>query len=164
MYSQIKGTGVIVVQKFFITDGLKVSIICDYLDTITPQDAASNPRLWRKICGSPGNHSYGQNIGHNKTSDWGKLMAKHLNIAAWNTYTGHCFRRTGATQCADNGATTIQLMRRGNWKSPTVAEGYVADTNTGNMTIAGMLELQPATDPDAGHASNKKRSSSPTST
>lgn len=71
-------------------------------------------------------------------------------------------------QVLPNARTTVLppsnlLMRRGNWKSPTVAEGYVADTNTGSMTIAAMLELKPAPDPDAGHASNKKRSSSPTS-
>ena len=55
-------------------------------------------------------------------------------------------------------------MRRGNWRSPTVAEGYVAETNTGNMTIAAMLELLPPptrVDVDAPQA--KKRCDSPIS-
>ena len=136
-----KGTGTIKIQKFFITDEFKVKVISEYVATIEPEERIGNPHLWRKICGPDRAHRFGQNIGHNTTSEWGKVMARRLGIDDWEKYTGHCFRRTGATQIADNGASIIQIMQRGNWRSSTVAEGYVAESNSGNMTIAGLLEL-----------------------
>lgn len=45
-------------------------------------------------------------------------------------YTGHCFRRNSATLLVNNCADIHQLKRYGDWKSSTVAEGYVDDCLT----------------------------------
>ena len=43
-------------------------------------------------------------------------------------FTGHAFRRTSATLCADSGASLIDLKRIGRWKSDSVATGYIEES------------------------------------
>ncbi|KAJ8913120.1 hypothetical protein NQ315_006038 [Exocentrus adspersus] len=43
-------------------------------------------------------------------------------------YTGHCFRRTGATLVVDAGGDILSLKRAGGWKSSEIAMSYVDDS------------------------------------
>ena len=43
-------------------------------------------------------------------------------------YTGHAFRRSAATNLADAGVSFVNLKRHGQWKSDSVAEGYIANS------------------------------------
>ncbi|CAH2209166.1 jg23352, partial [Pararge aegeria aegeria] len=66
-----------------------------------------------------------QNIGINTFGSMPKIVAKYLNLANPESYTGHTFRRTSATLLADSGADLLTKKRHGGWKSNSVAEGYV---------------------------------------
>ena len=52
-------------------------------------------------------------------------------IAWWNDlpnaelYTIHSFRRTAASKMAENGATILEIMLAGGWKSDKIARTYV---------------------------------------
>jgi hypothetical protein len=41
------------------------------------------------------------------------------------SYTDHCLRRSSATILVDSGANITALKRHGEWRSTTVAEGYI---------------------------------------
>ncbi|KAJ8912718.1 hypothetical protein NQ315_012272 [Exocentrus adspersus] len=43
-------------------------------------------------------------------------------------YTGHCFRRTGATMVVDAGGDILSLKHAGGWKSSEIAMSYVDDS------------------------------------
>jgi len=43
-------------------------------------------------------------------------------------YTTHCFRRSAATNLADAGVSFVNLKRHGQWKSDSVAESYIANS------------------------------------
>ena len=43
-------------------------------------------------------------------------------------YTGHAFRHSAATNLADAGVSFVNLKRHGQWKSDSVAEGYIANS------------------------------------
>ena len=43
-------------------------------------------------------------------------------------YTVHAFRRSAATNLADAGVSFVNLKRHGQWKSDSVAEGYIANS------------------------------------
>ena len=43
-------------------------------------------------------------------------------------YTSHAFRRSAATNLADNGVSFVNLKRHGQWKSDAVVKGYIANS------------------------------------
>jgi len=43
-------------------------------------------------------------------------------------YTTHCFCRSAATNLADAGVSFVNLKRHGQWKSDSVAESYIANS------------------------------------
>ena len=45
----------------------------------------------------------------------GKEVAKELGLEHPDTYTGHCFRRSSATEAANKGATSVDLKRHFGW-------------------------------------------------
>ncbi|KAJ8669364.1 hypothetical protein QAD02_000623 [Eretmocerus hayati] len=69
-----------------------------------------------------------QRIGINKIGAVPQKVADWLGLDNSYLYTGHSFRRTSATLLANAGASITELKRHGGWKSPAVAEGYVADS------------------------------------
>lgn len=80
-----------------------------------------------------------QPMGKHKIEDVGKEIANFLKLDNPNTYTSHCFRRTGATMAADAGATTTQLKRAFGWKAESTAMRYVNNTDSGALEIARMI-------------------------
>lgn len=64
-----------------------------------------------------------QVIGRNKISEIPQAIASYLNLPNSKLYTGHCFRRTGATLLANSGASTTMLKQLGGWKSTGIAQG-----------------------------------------
>ncbi|XP_071553455.1 uncharacterized protein [Temnothorax nylanderi] len=69
-----------------------------------------------------------QVIGKNKIGETPQIIAAYLNLENPKQYTGHCFRRTGATLLSNSGASTTMLKQLGGWKSITVAQGYVENS------------------------------------
>jgi hypothetical protein len=81
-------------------------------------------------------------IGQNTFPTYPKKVAEFLGLSDPETYTGHCWRATSATVLADNGASQITLKRAGNWKSDTVAEGYIRNSKIQKTTTASILSGQ----------------------
>ncbi|XP_071629088.1 uncharacterized protein [Temnothorax longispinosus] len=69
-----------------------------------------------------------QVIGKNKIGETPQIIAAYLNLENPKQYTGHCFRRTGATLLSNSGASTTMLKQLGGWKSITIAQGYVENS------------------------------------
>ena len=51
----------------------------------------------------------GRNIGHNTTAKAGIRIATRLGLQNPELYTGHTFRRTAATLCAESGMTLPEI-------------------------------------------------------
>lgn len=69
-----------------------------------------------------------QVVGRNTIGSWPSKIAKCLNLAEPQLYTGHAFRRSSATFLANKGVDVLGLKRHGGWRSSSVAEGYVEDS------------------------------------
>ena len=52
---------------------------------------------------------------------------------------GHCFRRTSATWMADNGASTVQLKTKFNWRSEAMANEYVENSTRHQVQAAKLI-------------------------
>ena len=68
-----------------------------------------------------------QKSGENLVKNLHKDACKMLNISS-KKYTTHCWRRSAATNLADRGVSFINLKRHGQWKSDSVVEGYIANS------------------------------------
>ena len=64
-------------------------------------------------------------VGKNSLAMIPLRIATTLKLNNPKAYTGHALRRTATTWLADEGCSTMDLMRFGRWKSYTVARGYV---------------------------------------
>ncbi|XP_046615650.1 UTP--glucose-1-phosphate uridylyltransferase isoform X1 [Neodiprion virginianus] len=69
-----------------------------------------------------------QPLGKNKFGSMPKEIAKFLQLADPEQYTGHAFRRSSATLCADRGFTITDFTSLGGWTSSTIAESYIKDS------------------------------------
>jgi hypothetical protein len=71
---------------------------------------------------------YKQVVGINKIGEQPKIIAQYLKLPNPELFTGHCFRRTGATILADAGGDTLTVKNFGGWKSTQVMETYVEES------------------------------------
>jgi integrase len=116
---------------YFVVKGDDTKFIDIYMKCIPLDDRKG--RFFRKILNGKGTN---RNIGKNTISSFPKIIAEALNLENKDGYTGHCFRRTGATLLADGGADKIVLKRAGRWKSDTVCEGYVEESIDSKLQIS----------------------------
>jgi len=68
-----------------------------------------------------------QNTGYIKVSNMIKKACSILGLDP-KGYTGHCMWRSAATNLADNGVSFVNLKRHGQWRSDSVVEGYIANS------------------------------------
>jgi len=107
-----------------ITGSFEVQILDDYLDCFPKEDC----RVW---CYLKASESGGFEaltkcpIGKNSLGKFGKLIAKMLGKKNWDSYTGHCWRRTAATICAEAGLTIPEIKNVTGHRSDTVVQGYI---------------------------------------
>ena len=84
-------------------------------------------------------------IGQKTVAKVPSLIAKFLKLNSPEAYTGHAFRRTGATAAVNNGADLLTLKGVGDWKSDSVAQGYIADSDVLRRKRAACVQgLPPA--------------------
>lgn len=69
----------------------------------------------------------------------GKRIAELLDLPEPEKYTSHCFRRSAATQLAEEGATESEIRIAGNWKSNEAAMGYIQDSDKMKRNVSHML-------------------------
>ena len=67
-------------------------------------------------------------VGEKKLSSFPKLIAQYLGLPNASRYTGHCFRRSSATNLAENGATDQQMTKFCRWSSSKMAAYYTSNT------------------------------------
>ena len=67
-------------------------------------------------------------MGKNKISEIPKVIALYLNLDDADCYTGHCFRRTGATLLSNSGANLVDVKSLGGWRSDAVVQGYIENS------------------------------------
>lgn len=80
-----------------------------------------------------------QPVGKNTIGGICKKIALFLGLENPSLYTGHCFRRSAATQLADSGGDITMLKRLGGWKSTSVTEGYIDDSMCSKNKISRLL-------------------------
>lgn len=77
-----------------------------------------------------------QKVGINKLGNQPKVIAEFLKLPNADLYTGHCFRRSGATILADAGCDTLTVKNFGGWKSTAVMETYIEHSLSKKKEIA----------------------------
>lgn len=88
-----------------------------------------------------------QRIGINKFGAMGKEIATFLKLPDSNLYTGHCFRRSSATLLVDAGGDITTLKRHGGWRSTSVAEGYIDNSQKNKADTANKIYNSITTQP-----------------
>ena len=64
-------------------------------------------------------------VGKNTIATYGIRFAALLNLPNPQLYTGHTFRRSGASLLADAGASENDIQKFLNHKNPTTSRGYI---------------------------------------
>lgn len=80
-----------------------------------------------------------QPVGIHKVGGVPAVVAKYLGLENSSSYTGHCFRRTSASLLANAGASMEGIKRHGGWRSSSVAEGYIEDSESTKITTANKI-------------------------
>jgi len=132
-----KRTGPKMESKFYITEKIQVDLVKSYIAKF-PVDARVG-RFFRKI-DAEGKGTQ-QKIGINKVASYPCQIAEFLGLTTPELYTGHCFRRSGATLLANSGCSVLELKQAGNWRSSTVAETYVANSDSAKLNIAKRMKV-----------------------
>lgn len=98
-------------------------MIREYLK-MRPSNAKTNRLFlqWRK------GKCVNQVMGKHSIAKIPKEVATFLKLPEPQTYTGHSYRRSGATMAADAGFSITELKRLGGWKSDKVCEGYIQES------------------------------------
>ena len=94
------------------------------------------------------------NMGVNNIRSIARKAATQLGYDAElsKKFTGHAWRRSAATNLADEGVTLTNLKRHGQWQSEKVVEGYMANSKPLREERKNLLlpkELRPEKDTDA---------------
>lgn len=80
-----------------------------------------------------------QVVGVHKIAGVPSVVAKYLKLDNPLSYTGHCFRRSSATLLANAGGSMENIMRHGGWRSVSVAEGYVEQSEATKLNVAKQI-------------------------
>lgn len=81
-----------------------------------------------------------QPLGKRTLSQSGVKVAEFLELESPELYTGHCWRRSGASNAAHSGATIEQLRMLGRWRSESVARGYVESSDKSILKNADLMQ------------------------
>lgn len=77
-------------------------------------------------------------------------IATYLKLENAVGFTGHSFRRTSATLFANAGATSIDLKNHMNWKSDSVVQRYVNQSNEQKLKMSSRLNDQSGNSSNSG--------------
>jgi len=69
-----------------------------------------------------------QTVVKEQLGEFGKRIATMLGLENAANFTGHCWRRTATTFCAESGLTIPQMKQVTGHKSDTVVQGYIDRT------------------------------------
>jgi len=102
-FYRAKNSGVKVISECNIRGEHEVQAIDDYLACFTTDQRKGKFFKVLKLGQNGTITAQNKNVGKNTLPKYGKLIARWLGKDDWESYTGHCFRRTAATFAADHG-------------------------------------------------------------
>jgi integrase len=121
--------------KFFISDPLQVEILDLYFNS---NGSLPKEQFLRRT----GKNGRGKQVlGKNAISGCPAFIAQWLGIKTFKKYTGHMFRRLGATLVVDGGGSILQLKEAGGWSSDAIAESYVAQSSVSKTAVAHSFHI-----------------------
>jgi len=68
-----------------------------------------------------------------------RKMAEFLKLPNAKDFTGHAFRRSAATILANQGAGLVLIKQAGGWRSDSVAQRYIAESDVPKKEIANLI-------------------------
>lgn len=86
-----------------------------------------------------------QCVGINTFGKIPSEIAAYLRLPNPERYTGHSFRRSSATFLADTGEEITNIKRLGGWKSTSVAEGYIEESEKQRENLCNKILNAPST-------------------
>ncbi|KAJ8914726.1 hypothetical protein NQ315_017436 [Exocentrus adspersus] len=86
-----------------------------------------------------------QCIGINSIGKIPSEIAAYLGLPNPERYTGHIFRRSSATFLADSGEEITNIKRLGIWKSTSVAESYIEESEKQRENLSNKILTNPST-------------------
>ena len=107
-----------------------------YLNKVNTQLDKFAGRVW--YTGTKNSHLKKQGMGRNSLYEIPHLMAKIFNMPE-DDYTFHSFRRTAATNAADAGSTTEQLVDFFGWKNGSMCQEYISSSKHAIKGMASKL-------------------------
>ena len=81
-----------------------------------------------------------QPVGINTMGKIPRFIASYLKLSNVDAFSGHSFRRTSATLLSEQGVSLVELKQHGRWKSSTVAERYVNNTDVAKKKASNLLQ------------------------
>ena len=120
-----------VTTKFMVV-GVYAHVLAMYLDKVNNQLEKYKGRVW--YTGKKSDSLSNQHMGKNSISKIPHEIASLLNLPDPARYTFHSFRRTSATNAADAGATTEQLVDFYGWKNSSMCKGRNTSKKCGRIT------------------------------
>ena len=127
-------------QHDFAIPSSHADYIREYVKKLPP-DCQKSGRLWRKWDVKKG--AFVRNIvGKNSYAAVPKIIADELKLPEPAKYTGAALRRTSASIISESGVSQQNLQRWGRWKSPRVAEGYIAKSVNLKKRLASTMLSQ----------------------
>ena len=141
-YLRTKQKGVPEQSQALITGALEVEVLNEYEKAFDMADKKG--RYFMKLTASQNGFSIKgtkQVIGHNITAKTGMRIATRLGLPDANLYTGHTFRRTCATICAEAGMQLAAIKQVTGHKSDMVAQRYIDHSDHMKQGGADILSL-----------------------
>jgi hypothetical protein len=96
-------------------------------------------KQWKSVNGKSIGYR-NQHFGERSLSRCGIFIAEALELADSDEYTGHCWRRSGASNAVHNGTSIEQLRALGRWQSDSVARGYVESSEKTVLQNAKLMQ------------------------
>ena len=84
-------------------------------------------------------HATDKVIGRHRLEEVPRTIAWWNDLPKSELYTIHSFRRTAASKMAENGATILEIMLAGGWKSDKIARTYVEKSMRTKVTYVSIL-------------------------
>lgn len=132
---------------YFLVTGEHVSYVEQYIS----QFEAKEGRFFRRL--NEAGKGTARVCGKNYLAKIPSMIASFNSIPQPNRFTGHCFRRTGATKLADEGCSLMTLKRAGRWTSDAVVTGYVEVSKKSKMDISEAICNEPRKHQTTGEGS-----------
>lgn len=145
LYVSIPETKTSISRSFTVLDeGFSVNAmeICKKYIRLRPERNISQGRFFLRYTNSK---CTVQPVGINTLSRIPSQIASFLKLPDAESYTGHSMRRSSATLLANAGGDIITLKRHGGWRSSSVVEGYIEESESNKIDIARKIQGKSST-------------------